>query len=208
MAVTKTVPPETIRLALAHGLYLLGESRVQEALAKFGADGQALNTATGKTPELHLIGHLQTNKAKQAAQLFDWVQSIDKAETAQELDKWAARFDQTINILLEVNTSGEESKYGFRSDQGLFDCIAQIKDLPRLKMRGLMTIGPLTTAEAQIRSAFKRLAALLQELKHRYPQFTWDTLSMGMSSDFELAIEEGATLVRLGTILFGERESR
>lgn len=204
MAVSKTVPIEIIKIAIENGLVLFGESRIQEALAKFGPDGGLCDGKKGL--ELHLIGHLQSNKAKQAAQLFDWVQSIEKPDTAWELNKWAAKFDKTINILLEMNTSGEESKYGFRDEQSLFNCIEQIRGLSQLRIRGLMTIGPLTTEEARISAAFKRLALLFREMKLRYPELTIDTLSMGMSSDFELAVEEGSTLIRLGTILFGERE--
>jgi hypothetical protein len=201
MAVTKTVPLETIQLALDNGLRLLGESRIQEAMDKFG-------TPPGRQEplELHLIGHLQRNKAKQAVQVFDWVQSLDKPETARELQKWAARADKHIQVLIEVNTSGEDSKYGLRTGQELFDCTDIILELSHLHLRGLMTIGPWTDDQQAIRRAFKQLATLYRQLQVKYPAARIDTLSMGMSSDFELAIEEGANLVRIGTKLFGERE--
>jgi PLP dependent protein len=197
MAVTKTFPRETVLAAAAAGLSLFGENRVQEAEEKF--------TDIGLTCELHLIGHLQRNKAKTAAGLFSWVQSIDKAETAQALETRCAERGSTMNILLELNTSGEESKSGFRSRDDLLADLEAIRALPHLRLRGLMTVGPLTSDEAQVRRSFAALRTLFEELRSAHGLPGLDTLSMGMSGDFEAAVEEGSTLVRIGSALFGHR---
>ncbi len=198
MAVTKTFPRETVLAAAAAGLTLFGENRVQEAEEKF--------TDIGVPCELHLIGHLQRNKAKVAAGLFSWVQSVDKTETAQALETRCAERGTTMNVLLELNTSGEESKSGFRSRDELLGSLDAIRVLPHLVLRGLMTVGPLTDDRDRVRSAFAVLRALFEEVRARQGLTGFDTLSMGMSGDFELAIEEGSTLVRIGSALFGRRE--
>jgi PLP dependent protein len=195
MAVTKGFPREAVLDAMHAGLSLFGENRVQEAELKFG-------DLPGPR-ELHLIGHLQTNKARVAAGIFTCVQSIDSAHTAESLDSRCAERDSTMDVLLELNTSGEESKSGFRSREDLLAGLEAVRKLPRLRPRGLMTVGPLTEESGKIRESFSRLREIFEEIRHGLPSF--DTLSMGMSGDFELAIEEGATLVRLGTALFGPR---
>ena len=198
MAVTKGFPRETVVEALEAGATLFGENRVQEAETKF--------TDLAGRCETHLIGHLQTNKAKAAAALFDCVQSIDSLHTAQALDARCAERGRTMDVLLELNTSGEASKSGFPGRDELAAGLEEVEKLSRLRVRGLMTVGPLTEDEGAIRAAFTRLRSAFEALAVGRPGF--DTLSMGMSSDFEIAIEEGATLVRVGTALFGPRGLR
>jgi pyridoxal phosphate enzyme (YggS family) len=195
MAVTKGFPRETVMEALEAGASLFGENRVQEAETKF--------TDLAGRCETHLIGHLQTNKAKAAAALFDCVQSIDSLHTAEALDARCGERGRTMDVLLELNTSGEGSKSGFPGRDELAAGLAEVEKLLRLRVRGLMTVGPLTDDEGAIRAAFGRLRSAFEELAAGRPGF--DTLSMGMSSDFQIAIEEGATLVRVGTALFGPR---
>jgi hypothetical protein len=200
MAVTKTFPVSTLDAALAAGLTLFGENRVQEADEKYtGRTGQC---------ELHLIGHLQRNKAHTASGLFHCVQSIDKVETAEALSRQCASRGRSMDVLLELNTSAEESKSGFRSAGDLLRALETIRGLPALQIRGLMTVGPLTDDSERVRAAFSSLALLFQQIRHERLLPGFDTLSMGMSGDFEIAVEEGSTLVRLGTALFGERGVR
>jgi len=198
MAVTKGFPREIVVEALEAGASLFGENRVQEAETKF--------TDLAGRCETHLIGHLQTNKAKAAAALFDCVQSIDSLHTAQALDARCDERGRTMEVLLEMNTSGEASKSGFPGRDELAAGLEKVEKLPRLRVRGLMTVGPFTEDEGAIRAAFTRLRSAFEVLAVGRPGF--DTLSMGMSSDFEIAIEEGATLVRVGTALFGPRGLR
>ena len=196
MAVTKTLPAETVSAAIQEGLSLFGENRVQEAAEKY-------TRLPGKW-ELHLIGHLQRNKARDAANFFTCVQSIDKAETAEALSRARPEGADPLDVLLEMNTSGEESKHGVRSRDELLKCMEAVMALPGLRVRGLMTVGPLTEDRGAVRRAFAALSSLFHEVNGQgVPGF--DTLSMGMSGDFEEAIEEGATLVRIGSALFGSR---
>jgi PLP dependent protein len=196
MAVTKGFPRDVVVEAVARGLSLFGENRVQEAEGKFLDAPEAL--------ELHLIGHLQRNKARTASGLFACVQSIDKVETAVALDTRCEERGRTMDILLELNTSGEGSKSGFLSRDDLLAGLEAISRLAHLRVRGLMTVGPMTENKAAVRSSFAALRSLFDELRARGLSGL-DTLSMGMSGDFEIAIEEGSTLVRLGTALFGSR---
>jgi len=196
MAVTKGFPREIVEEAMAAGLSLFGENRVQEAEQKY-IDLEA-------RCELHLIGHLQRNKARAASGLFRCIQSIDSVDTAAALETRCAHRGKPMDILLELNTSGEQSKSGFRSRDELLACLESVAAMQHLRPRGLMTVGPLTDDEGRIRSAFASLRALFQEIgTGSFPGF--DILSMGMSGDFEAAIEEGSTLVRIGTALFGRR---
>ena len=198
MAVTKTQNRETVLEAYEAGLRLFGENRVAEAVEKY--------TAAPGDIELHLIGHLQTNKAKAAAGLFSWIDSLDSLHTAQALNSRLETEGKTINILLELNTSGEASKSGYASFEALEKELPAILSLPCLCLRGLMTMGPLTEDRAKIREAFRLLKTSADKLGSSVPaSCRIDTLSMGMSGDFEIAVEEGATLLRLGTILFGGR---
>lgn len=195
MAVTKSQPRAALEAALAAGLDLIGENRVQEAAAKL--------EPPPAHAELHLIGHLQRNKARRAARLFHTVQSIDKPATAQALQHALAASAGTMDVLLELNTSGEPGKHGFASPDELRRALEAIEALDRLRVRGLMTMAVWSADAAAVRGCFRTLRRLFEELAPDRPAF--DTLSMGMSGDFEIAVEEGATLVRLGTVLFGPR---
>jgi pyridoxal phosphate enzyme (YggS family) len=198
MGVTKTHPRETVLAAHEAGIRIFGENRVREAEDKYTGMPQGI--------ELHLIGHLQTNKIKTAAPLFSWVDSLDSLRTAQALNSRLEGLNRDVNVLLELNTSGEESKSGYRSFDDLRGDLEEIAVLPRLKLRGLMTIGPLGGDERSVRAAFRLLKTCMDRLETLLPSCRIDTLSMGMSSDFEIAVEEGATLIRLGAVLFGKRE--
>ena len=195
MAVTKTQPRAALEAALNAGLDLFGENRVQEAAAKL--------EPPPPPAEVHLIGHLQRNKARVAARLFHAVQSIDKPATAQALQRALEATGGTIDVLLELNTSGEPAKHGFASPDELRRSLEEIEALDRLRVRGLMTMAVWSTDAGAVRGCFRTLRRLFEELAPERPAF--DTLSMGMSGDFEIAVEEGATLVRLGTVLFGPR---
>jgi len=197
MAVTKTQPRATLEAALAAGLDLIGENRVQEAAAK-------LEPPLPRA-EVHLIGHLQRNKARAAARLFQAVQSIDKLATAQALQRALAAGGGTMDVLLELNTSGESAKHGFAGADELRRALEAIVALDRLRVRGLMTMAMWSADAGAVRGCFRTLRGLFEELAPALPAF--DTLSMGMSADFEIAVEEGATLVRLGTVLFGPRDA-
>jgi PLP dependent protein len=197
MAVTKTMPRSVVDDARAEGLVLFGENRVQEAEEKF--------VDIAGEVELHLIGHLQRNKARPASGLFSCVQSIDKVETAAALDARCADRGIALDILLELNTSGEASKSGFRTRGELLEALEAVGRLASLRVRGLMTVGPLGGDEKAVRGSFAALRTLFEEIRAGGGLSAFDTLSMGMSGDFETAIEEGSTLVRVGTALFGAR---
>jgi hypothetical protein len=192
IAVSKTVEAERIREAIDAGVAALGENRVQEAKTKVRALGHPV--------PWHLIGHLQTNKVKDALALFDVIHSIDRLEVAHELERRAAGADRPIDVLLEVNVANESSKSGFVPDAvgGALDAIG---GLAHLKVRGLMAIPPIVERAEDSRPAFKALSALAQ--RHGLGE-----LSMGMSGDFEVAVEEGATMVRVGTAIFGPRPAK
>src|SRR5262245_50764140 len=196
---SKQVSAERLREALHAGLADVGENRVQEAREKIAA-----LAGDGRGAVWHLIGHLQSNKAKLAAALFDWVHSVDSPEIARELDRRAAEAGRRIRVLVEVNTSGEASKFGVAPDAalGLMETLAACC---ALEPRGLMTVGPLTDDIEASRPAYRLLAQRLRDAQRAFPGARLDQLSMGMSADFEVAIEEGATMVRVGTALFGPR---
>lgn len=195
MAVTKTQPVERLREAIQAGVRAIGENYVQEAEEKL--------EALGAVPvKRHLIGHLQRNKAGKAAALFDVVQSVDSLELAQALGRRAAGLGRSLDVLVEVNISAEESKFGVSPERAL-DLAGQVAGISGLRLTGLMGVGPLHGDEAATRRSFRLLADLWQRLpaEHRL------VLSMGMTGDFELAIAEGTTMVRIGTALFGARRS-
>lgn len=195
VAVTKTQPPEVICAAAALGLSLFGENKVQEAKAKIPACPGRLRW--------HLVGHLQTNKCRDAVSLFEMVQSVDSFRLAEELNKRAEQASKTLPVLLEVNAVGEASKFGYRPDQLLAD-LDRINALPRLELHGLMSVPPWAPDPNRVRPVFQQM----RELKGRCEQLLGAPLphlSMGMTGDFEVAIEEGATMIRIGTALFGER---
>ncbi|HET9495285.1 MAG TPA: YggS family pyridoxal phosphate-dependent enzyme [Chloroflexia bacterium] len=195
VAVTKTVATERILEAIAAGVTHFGENRVQEAEAKYGPGGIPREGLT-----LHMIGTLQRNKARRAAALFDWVQSVDRPEIARALDSAAAK---PLPVLLEVNLTGEPSKSGVAPGD-LPALAGAVTACARLRPVGLMTIARLDAPEAELRRTFAGLRDLLEKLRSTHPG-DWRHLSMGMSDDYEIAIEEGANIVRLGRAIFGER---
>jgi pyridoxal phosphate enzyme (YggS family) len=206
VAVTKTHPIEVVRAGVDAGITLLGENRVQEAEGKFtdsAGDPTRIAVAPAGGVTLHLVGHLQSNKARRAAALFSCVQSIDKLSTAERLARAAVEHGRVVQVYLEANTSGEESKYGYREPELLLRDLPSIAALEGLEVRGLMTVGPLTGDEGTVRRSFAALRALFERARQVVPAM--DVLSMGMSGDFEIAIEEGATMIRVGTAIFGAR---
>ncbi|MES1180378.1 MAG: YggS family pyridoxal phosphate-dependent enzyme [Verrucomicrobiota bacterium] len=197
LAVSKTHPPETIREAVAGGQFLFGENKIQEAKAK-------IPLCPGKL-RWQFIGHLQSNKVRDAVELFEMIQGVDSLAIAREISKRAEQAAKTVPILLEVNVAGEASKFGYAPEKLLAE-LAELNALPRLEVHGLMAIPPFTPVPEKARPYFQKL----RELKLQCEQIIGaplPQLSMGMSGDFEVAIEEGATLVRVGTALFGERVS-
>lgn len=197
MVVTKTQSVERIEEAYRAGARLFGENRIGEAAEKY--------TGFHEDAELHMIGHLQRNKVNRAVGLVRCVQSIDKSDTAAAIESRCAALDATMDLLLEVNTSGEGSKSGFRDEGELLHALEAIQGMGHLRPRGLMTIATMTDDAAEVRRCFRRLARLREEIVRRFELRSFDELSMGMTSDFEIAIEEGATLVRVGTAIFGHR---
>jgi pyridoxal phosphate enzyme (YggS family) len=200
VAASKTVDAERIRAVYELGLKTFGENRVQEARGKIAAL---------RLPLIYweLIGHLQTNKAARAVQLFDRVQSVDSVRLAETLDQQAAKLGRTLPVLLEVNVAGESSKSGLMLADVL-DAAGAIAALPHLRVEGLMTVAPLAANSEEARPVFRRLRDLRERLREEVPAGSWQHLSMGMTDDFEVAIEEGATLVRIGRALFGERPAQ
>ena len=197
MAVTKTVEPERIGKAIEAGITMLGENYVQEAKDKIAIIGNAA--------QWHMIGHLQTNKAKYAVKLFNFVHSVDRLELAQELDKRAGQINRKLNVLIEVN-SGEESKSGIEKTQAL-ELVRQVAVLPNLAIRGLMTMAPYSDEPEVSRPYFKALRELLEDINRAgIAGVKIEELSMGMTDDFEVAIEEGATIIRVGRAIFGQRQ--
>jgi pyridoxal phosphate enzyme (YggS family) len=203
MAVSKTRPASAIQEAAAAGVLLFGENRVQEFQQK-SADLKALKIQ----PEVHLIGHLQSNKAAKAAEIFSAIDTVDSLRIAQRLNEAAARLSRTIPILLEIKLSTEETKTGLApGSPDLSQLLEQLPKLKNLSMRGLMTVAPLDQDPEAARLCFRSLHTLRDQLAPRHPQLDFRELSMGMSGDFEIAIEEGSTLVRIGTAIFGTRTS-
>ena len=178
---------------------VFGENRVQEAIAKFSDIAAEV--------ELHLVGHLQSNKARLVPGLCTHVDSIDSLDLAATLSKRCVMANVECRVLMQFNSSGEKTKSGYATEKSLLDDAPRVAALPGLKLRGVMTIGPFTPDAARIRDAFRRTRILFDDLKTVLPSETIDTLSMGMSDDYQLAVEEGATEVRLGTALFGLRGS-
>ena len=199
LAVSKTRPPEDLREAFAAGQRAFGENYLQEALEKI----EALSDLNGL--EWHFIGPIQSNKTRQVASAFSWVHSVDRLKIARRLSEQRDPVLPPLNICLQVNINEEESKSGFTLEE-LSGLVADIGELPNLKLRGLMTIPDPDQPEAELKASFRKLANTLKQLKADHPDAgPLDTLSMGMSSDLELAISEGATWVRVGTALFGKR---
>lgn len=201
MAVSKTFPAESITEAAALGLTLFGENRVQE----FTNKSANLNPKPHGT-KYHLIGHLQSNKAARAAELFDAIDSVDSLRLAERLNEAAVRLARRLPILIEVKLSHEETKAGLEPDSPEASALLErLPDLANLDVQGLMTIAPWGVAEDITRACFRTLRTLRDRWAAVHPRLNLPVLSMGMSGDFELAIAEGATRVRIGTALFGKR---
>jgi hypothetical protein len=196
LAVSKTHPPETIRAAVDAGQIYFGENKIQEAKAK-------IPMSPGKA-RWQFIGHLQSNKVRDAVELFEMIQGVDSLAIAKEISKRAEQASKTMPILLEVNVAGESSKFGYAPERLLAE-LNEINSLPRIEIHGLMAIPPYAPVPEKARPYFQKLAALKVECE-KILGAPLPHLSMGMSGDFEVAIEEGATIVRVGTALFGERQ--
>ena len=203
VAVTKTQTPDTIQAAYDLGLRHFGENRVEEAESKVGDLPGDITW--------HMIGHIQSRKAKRVAPVFALVHSVDSFKLARRLDRLSAERAEALPVLLECNVSGEKSKYGLDADRWrddgeqrelLFSVVKEIVALPNLWVQGLMTMAPIVVDPELARPVFVRLRELRDELEAAFPQGDWRQLSMGMTDDFEVAIEEGATIVRVGRAIF------
>jgi len=198
VAVSKTVEVERIKEAIRCGIKIIGENKVKEAEEKFSKIPEKF--------ERHLVGHLQTNKVKKAIGLFDMIQSLDSLKLANEISKRALESGKVMEVLVEVNTSGEESKFGIRPDEVL-DFVKSTSELKGIKVKGLMTVGLFTSDVEKARPCFRILKELFEKIKsENIPGIDMKYLSMGMTSDYEVAIEEGSNMLRIGTAIFGERK--
>ncbi len=209
VAVTKTHPASHALAALRAGVTHLGENRVQEAAEKIPELDRLIAEAGMERPCWHLIGHLQTNKAKLAAALFETVESVDSPRIAEELSRRAALSSPPrvpLPVLLEVYVGDDPARPGFRPTD-LEEALPALGGLPGLHVEGLMTVAPLGWSPEQTRGAFRQVRALRDRLAASYPRVDLHQLSMGMSDDFELAVEEGSTVVRVGRAIFGPRET-
>ena len=196
VAVTKAHPPEAIKAAIAAGIRDLGENRVEEMVGKVALFGRDAAT-------WHMVGHIQSRKAKQVVEVADILHSLDSVKLGNRLSGYAVEKESRISALAQVNISGEEAKSGFSTDQAV-EAIHELLEFPGLDIRGLMGMAPFIEEERTLRDAFKSLRRIHEEAG-KIPGFQGRELSMGMTNDFELAVEEGSTMVRIGTALFGER---
>ena len=196
LAAIKTVDAETVNYAISKGIDYIGENKVQEFLSKNDKIVPA---------HRHFIGHLQTNKVKDIIDKVELIHSVDSEKLAKEISKQALKIGKTVDILLEINIAGEESKWGFTKDN-LLESLNKISVLPGIRIRGLMAIPPICENSEENRKYFKEMYKMFIDIRgNKIDNSNIDILSMGMSDDFDIAIEEGATLVRLGTALFGKR---
>jgi pyridoxal phosphate enzyme (YggS family) len=205
VVVTKSQPLEVVQAAIAAGVRILGENYPEEGVTKI----QSLQYQSGV--EWHMIGHVQSRKAKLVAEHFELLHSLDSLKLAQRLDRFSAESGRILPVLLELNVGGEESKSGWDASddsrwEDLLPDIQTILDLPNLRVHGLMTMPPLETDPEDSRRFFQRLRLLRDHLASAYPQAGWHELSMGTSADYTVAVEEGATLVRVGTAIVGARK--
>lgn len=211
VAVTKTHPARVVAAAYAVGLRDFGENRLEEASAKIPTVQEIIPLP--ERPRWHMVGHLQRRKVRRAVALFDLIHSVDTLRLAQRINRVTEESGKVIQVLLEVNVSGEASKYGFdlsaaggkQARAAFFADVEQILALPYLRPCGLMTMAPIVTDPEQARPMFVALRTLRDDVSRRFPEVDWCELSMGMTDDFEVAIEEGATMVRIGRAVFGER---
>jgi len=197
VGITKGHPIEALHAARDAGLKVIGENRVQEARNKWEAAGD-------QDLAWHLVGHLQRNKVRQALQMFRLIQSVDSLRLAEAIDKEAAKLGEAAEMLVEVNASGEEAKHGLPVDDGL-SALHEVCELEHVRVVGLMTMAPFTSDEGVLRRTFQRTRQLFERCRDSLEGFEALHLSMGMTNDYEIAVEEGTTMVRLGTVLFGER---
>jgi len=199
VAVTKTVEVERIREGIEAGIKEIGENRVQEAREK-------IPLLPREGIKWHMVGHLQRNKAKYAVRLFDMIQSLDSLSLAEELEKRCQKENRTLEVLIEVNIGGEETKFGV-APQEVISLIEKVKDFPHLKIKGLMCVPPWLEDPEKVRPYFIQMRELKEKvIEEKIPGVEMKYLSMGMTDDFEIAIEEGANMVRLGRAIFGERK--
>ena len=202
MAVSKTRTVDEIMAVYDAGVRLFGENHVQEIVAKFQTKPADL--------ELHMIGHLQSNKVNKVVPLVDMIESVDSLPLLQKIDNASARCEKTMDVLLEYNTSDEEAKSGFVSKAELMDCIRASLDMKNIRIRGLMTVGPVDYDPAKKDEltdlAFRKLVALRDECRKAFPETDFSVLSMGMSSDYMIGVRNGSTEVRIGTAIFGPRD--
>lgn len=204
VVVTKGQPLQAVQEVVAAGARCLGENYVEEALPKIQSLG-------GEDLEWRMIGHLQSRKARQVAEWFSWVDALDSLKLAQRLERFADELGRRLPVLLEFNVSGEESKFGWPAWQeeawpALVEQLGPVSELAHLELHGLMTMPPFFDQPERVRPYFQRLRRLQAYLAHQLPACDWSELSMGMSGDFETAIQEGATLVRIGTAIMGARQ--
>ncbi len=211
VAVTKTFPATVIRDAYEAGARHFGENRVREGVGKINTLQPYL---TDPEPTWHMIGHIQSRKAKLVVGHYDYVHSIDRLKIAHRLSRYVQEEKRTIPVLLECNVSGEGSKYGFdlhgweqdeQKRERFFEAVKQILDLPGLSIEGLMTMPPFLDDPEDVRPFFASLRGLRDALRAHFSDHSWPHLSMGMTNDFEVAVEEGATIVRVGRAIFGPR---
>jgi pyridoxal phosphate enzyme (YggS family) len=206
VAVTKTFPSEKVMAAYNAGAREIGENRIEEAREKIA--NVSASTAASDPVHWHLIGHLQRRKAREAVELFSLIQSVDSVKLARTLDRHARALGKRQSILLQVNVARDPHKFGFSFEPRdvFFQAVGEILGLSALRVQGLMTIGPLTSEPEQARPFFRALRDLRDDLAKRFPDADWHELSMGMTDDFSVAIAEGATIVRIGRAIFGERK--
>lgn len=206
MTVSKTFPAEKLVEAAALGLTLFGENRVQEFAAKALRAAELWTSPVREQTRVHLIGHLQSNKAQRAAEIFDGVDSLDSVRLAERLSDAAAKCAKRLPVLIEVKLSPEETKAGLEPESSeAAQLLERLPDFAHLETRGLMTIAPWGAPEDVTRACFRSLRLCRDKWAHAHPRLNLDVLSMGMSGDFALAIAEGATRIRVGTALFGRR---
>lgn len=197
IAVSKTKPLSDVEELLAHGITEFGENKVQEMVDKYEHVSKPVNW--------HLIGHLQTNKVKYIVDKACLIHSVDSVHLAKEIEKEAAKKDVVVKVLIEVNIAQEESKFGIREDE-VYSLIDAIKDMPHVHVMGLMTIAPFVDNAEENRVCFRKMHQLLLDIKSKcIDNIDMNVLSMGMTNDYEIAVEEGATMIRVGTAIFGAR---
>jgi PLP dependent protein len=212
VAVSKTFPVDAIMTAYEHGVRHFGENRAREGISKITAIRPYI---PGPQPTWHMVGHIQSRKAKLVVENYDYVHSVDRLKIARRLSRYAEEAEQTLPILLECNVSGEEAKYGFdladwehekAKLEGFLNAVEEVLTKRGLSVQGLMTMPPFTEEAEAARPFFASLRGLLDVLRERFPNTDWHHLSMGMTNDFEVAVEEGATMVRVGRAIFGPRK--